>query len=116
MKRLFFCFCAMALLSVGCAMPKPMYYWGNYPHTLYAYKKAPSDATLQKHKEELIKIIEKSKELEIRVPPGVYGEYGFILVKTGDKEGALKYFGLEQQTYPESKIFIDKMKSFFIKE
>jgi hypothetical protein len=115
MKKLIFCVCAMALIIIGCALPKPMYYWGNYPHTLYAYKKAPSEATLQKHKQEILKIIQKSKELEIRVPPGVYGEYGFILAKSGDKDGALKYFELEQQTYPESKVFINVMKSFLVK-
>ena len=115
MKKMFIIFALSGLLGIGCAAQKPMYYWGNYSNTLYQYKKAPSDSTLQKHKEEIAVIIQKSKEIDVNVPPGIYGEYGFILLKTGDKAEAIKYFDLEEHTYPESRVFIEKIKSYLVK-
>jgi hypothetical protein len=96
---------------VGCATQKPMYFWGNYSSSLYAYKKTPNEENLLKHKKELLKIIEESKARGLRVPPGVYCEYGYILMKEGKNEEALKYYELEEQTYPESTIFIQHLKS-----
>lgn len=116
MRRICFILVLLGFLGIACAPPKPLYYWGNYSNTLYKYKKTPNDSNLQKHKEELVKIIKKSRELGINVPPGVSAEYGFILLKTGSKEEAIKYFDLEQQTYPESKTFMEKLKSFLIKD
>jgi hypothetical protein len=109
MKKLFL-IGGVLLLIYGCAPPKPLYYWGNYSSTLYAVKKNPNAETAQKHKEELSTIFMKAKENDLSVPPGVYAEYGFILVKTGFQEEADKYFDLEKQVYPESAYFIEKIK------
>ena len=96
--------------------PKPTYYWENYSSSLYKLKKTPNDENLQKHKETLVKIIEKSNKNNSRVPPGVYCEYGYILLKEGKTEEGLKYFSMEEQTYPESKIFIQRLKAKVVKE
>ncbi|MCK5426774.1 MAG: DUF4810 domain-containing protein [Thermodesulfovibrionia bacterium] len=96
---------------LGCATQKPMYFWGNYSSSLYGYKKTPNEENLLKHKQELLQIIEKSKARGLRVPPGVYCEYGYILMKEGKNKEALQYYDLEEQTYPESKIFIQNLKS-----
>lgn len=102
---LFVCFFA------GCATQKPMYSWGDYSSSLYHFKKEPNDENLQKHKQVLVTIIEDSKENGLRVPPGVYCEYGYILVKEKKNDEALKYFDMEEQTYPESTVFIQRLKS-----
>lgn len=94
--------------SIGCA-PKQMYYWGNYSDTLYAYKKNSNDETLLKHMQELNKIVEKSNKRNNRVPPGVYGELGYLYLKTNKTKEAIEYFKLEKQLYPESTILMDRL-------
>lgn len=105
------------IIFAGCvAQPKPMYFWGNYSSSLYAYKKLPNDETLKAHKSALINIMEQSQKQGLRVPPGVYSEYGYILMKEGKNNEALKYFELEEQTYPESKVFVERLKSQLVKD
>jgi hypothetical protein len=96
---------------VGCATQKPMYSWGDYSHSLYSYKQMPNDENIHKHKQVLYEIIEKSNSKGIRVPPGVYCEYGYIAMKEGKYKEASRYFDLEEQTYPESKVFVQKLKA-----
>ena len=78
-----------------------MYYWGNYPNTYYKQIKKADDNALENHKTELENIITRSGEMDIRVPPGVYAELGFIIMQE-DAEKATQYFQLEIETYPES--------------
>lgn len=109
MKKIYIILIMASYFFTGCAA-KPIYYWGNYSSSLYKFKKTPNDKTLKAHKLVLVKIIEKSNETGRRVPPGVYCEYGYILMKEGKTENALKYYELEEQTYPESKVFIQQLK------
>lgn len=109
MKKLYFLI-LMSFLISSCA--PQLYNWKQYPSTLYAYKKDPSDEKLQNHKEMLLAIIESSNENVLRVPPGVYCECGFILLREGKKEEAIKFFDLEAKTYPESGVFIQNLKSY----
>ena len=112
MKKIYIlCLIMVSYLFIGCATQKPMYYWGNYSSSLYSYKKLPNEKNLQKHKQVLFEIIEKSNAKGVRVPPGVYCEYGYIFMKEGKNKEALKYFELEEQTYPESKLFIQNLKN-----
>jgi hypothetical protein len=101
----------------GCTTPqnKPTYVWQNYSSSLYNLKKTPSDANLKNHKDVLFAIMEESKKENCRVPPGVYCEYGYLLLKEGQKEEAMHYFDLEEKTYPESKIFIQNLKAYATK-
>jgi hypothetical protein len=103
----------ISISLVGCATTqnRPEYAWQNYSSSLYASKKAPTDESLKNHKESLLSIMEESKTKNYRVPPGVCCEYGYILLKEGKKEEALKYFDLEEQTYPESRVFIQNLKT-----
>lgn len=112
MNKIFLiCLILACYFFIGCATNKPMYYWGDYSHSLYDYKKLSNDENIQKHKQALYEIIEQSNSKGLRVPPGVYCEYGYIFMKEGKNKEALKYFELEEQTYPESKVFVQKLKS-----
>ena len=44
-------------------------------------------------------------------PPGLYAEYGLLLLQSGEKEQARHYFQLEKTTWPESSKFMDHMIS-----
>lgn len=97
----------------GCALSPTIsqsgYYWGNYSHTLYDYKKSPDDKTRTTHIAELNSIIQKSKELNLKVPPGIYAELGMYTIEDGNQAKANEYFNLEIGTYPESKAMINQI-------
>ena len=92
----------------GCVTrPKPpIYYYGAYPQTLYKFKKDPSPASSAKHQASLEAVIKVSKEKNLRVPPGIYCEYGYLLWQKGQHSDAETQFNLEMQTYPESVVFV----------
>ena len=105
---------AFTLFFTGCqqAVQPPLYSWGNYVQSSSDYgMKGHEKEVLEKHLEELNKIITQSNSEDRRVAPGIYAEYAQILFETNKKEEAKKYFLLEKQTYPESSIFIDRVLS-----
>ncbi len=96
---------ALSFLS-GCAGMKshpPRLYWGNYSESLYEYKKSPSPATLNSHKETLQDIIETSNNYGILPPPGVSAELGKIYIEAGDKNKGIEFINKEATDYPESR-------------
>lgn len=101
---LIFCF-----FMVGCSTGPKMYYFGNYSETLYQHEKNQTDATLANHKEELQRVIDKSKRINLPVPPGIYAELGYIKLKENRKEEAIVLFTSEAAIYPESKYFMDRL-------
>ena len=85
------------------------YYWGKYSSTLYNYTKDPSDETMAAHVEELEEIIAESAERELRVPPGVHAELGYIRAKQGDDSAAMAHYESEMALYPESRLFLERI-------
>ena len=95
------------LIVAGCVQNTSMYYWGNYSNTLYAYKKNPSQETLQTHINMLDKIINTSNRYGKRVPPGIYAELA-LMKKTLDPDANVsELLLLEKQTYPEAGKFME---------
>jgi hypothetical protein len=103
-------FASICFLTVGCAPQPKMYYWGNYSRSLYYCKKDQSEEILLKHKQELENIIETSKTMSLRIPPGVCAELGYIYFKQNNETLALQYFDMEESIYPESKILMTRYK------
>lgn len=102
----------LATLAVltGCQTVTPAgYYWGDYSKTLYTYTKAPSDETLAKHTAELERIIEVSKNRNLRVPPGIHAELGYIKARRGENALAMAHYQSEMQQYPESRLFLERL-------
>lgn len=87
------------LLLAGCSNNKTLYEWSNYPSSLLSYYKSPGE--LAEFEKKLAAIIEKG-EASGRVPPGMYAEYGYVLLESGNATEALVYFGRERDRWPES--------------
>jgi len=107
---------SIALISLvwlaGCAtiqVSQSGFYWGSYSHTLYDFKNTPSDETRAKHIAELNAIIQKSNELNLKVPPGIYAELGLYTLEDGKEDMANKLFNHELGIYPESKAMINQI-------
>ena len=74
-------------------------------------KKNPDVKYREAHKEELLEIMKKSETKKLKVPPGVYCEFGYLMYQDGNTDEALEYIELEEKTYPESIIFTQRLKT-----
>lgn len=101
---------ALALLT-GCSPSKGIFYWGDYSSTLYDFKKEPSETTQKAHEKELLRVMKVSGEKNTKVPPGVNAEYGYILLRAGNETDGMAYLDKETALYPESAVFITRLKS-----
>jgi len=98
-------------IAPGCAPTATTFYWGDYSSTLYDLKKNPGDKTLDAHTKQLLLIIAESGKRNKPVPPGVYAEYGYILLKGGKEADGMEYLDKEAALYPESVVFVQRIKS-----
>lgn len=96
---------ALFFACVACKPPQ-IYEWGNYEGALYGLMKDP--AKLEKYGQSLQKQI-KDGEASGKVPPGIYAEYGYVLMASNQPKEAAHYFEKEKQRWPESTRFMDKM-------
>lgn len=107
MKKIFFALLVtLALTSCGTTA---LYNWNKYEDASYLYYKQQTPEST----EALLKAYEKMMERPIGsrkvVPPGVYAEYGYLLVKAGKQSEGLEFLNKEVQTYPEAKVFIERI-------
>jgi hypothetical protein len=108
MKKIVFLIIPVFLVA-SCTSHKPLYSWKKYDISSYNYIKNNNEKSTQ----ELIKnyeaIISKQNGTRKVVPPGIYADYGFILLQAGKTEEGNSMLEKEITLYPESKIFIDRI-------
>ena len=97
-----------ALLALtACAVPQKKYEWGTYEQSLYEYYKAPANAVaLAASIEATIAGAEKAGR---PVPPGMYAEYGYLLLQQGRSQDAAGFFTKEKARWPESATLMSRM-------
>lgn len=108
MKKII-CISFTAFLLASCTTEKPLYSWDKYETTSYNYLKNSNEKSTQELIETYQKIIEKQRGSRGVVPPGVYADYGFILLQANKMEEGKALLLKEIALYPESKIFIDRI-------
>lgn len=97
---------AAPIILSGCVAP-PKYTWGNYDRSLYSYYKDPTKS--QEHMAEIQSIIQAAEKTQAKVAPGIYAEYGYLLMQAGKTDDALSMFKKEKENWPESIQFMDSM-------
>lgn len=97
---------ALALASTIACTPPSLYDWGNYEGSLYQLMKDPT--SLDQYGATLNRQITRA-EVDGKVPPGIYAEYGYFLVTTHKPQEAVAWFQKEKAKWPESRILMDKM-------
>ena len=97
-------------LLCGCTS-NTLYEWGNYDQWLYEnYKKPKNDEELYVDLTELITEYESRKNPAMKpMAPGLYAEYGFLLMRRGENERAIEYYNKEKALWPEAAVFMDSM-------
>lgn len=98
---------ASLLLLGGCATQHQHYDWGNYESSLYVYYKNPASAA--RLVQALQGLIATSNQTGRPVAPGIYAEYGYLLLQEGKSQDAIAAFRQEESHWPESKVFMDQM-------
>jgi hypothetical protein len=96
------------MFLAGCVTKHPDHYtWGNYDGSLYAYYKNPENSAA--YMASLSKIVAEADTSKKTLAPGLYAEYGFMLLQQKKTDEAIVYFNKEKQTWPESGYFMDGM-------
>jgi len=103
-----------ALFFTSCSAPKKLLYsWENYDSTSYTYLKKGDEKSAENLIKSYQQIIKKQDGTRKTVPPGIYADYGFILLQTGKIEEGKEMLKKEISLYPESEIFIDRILKMF---
>ena len=102
--------CLGMLMFTGCTSPH-LYEWGNYDQWLYEnYENPKNDEELYVDLTALITEYEGRKNPQTKpMAPGLYAEYGFLLMRRGENSQAIKYYNKEKALWPESAVFMDSM-------
>jgi len=93
-------------LLIGCAAPKCK--WVDAGNPTFKYIKTQTDESLRA----LIEVYKKNDDLIAKKPKlcaagaGFYGEYGFLLMQSGQNPEGRELMRKEIQLYPESKTFM----------
>lgn len=108
MKKIIYTFFSAVLLT-SCTANQNLYSWSNYEDASYTHLKNSTDESARELIKNYQKIIEKQKGTRQSVPPGIYADYGFILLQMNKTEEGKTMLQKEIESYPESKIFIDRI-------
>jgi hypothetical protein len=94
---------------------RTIYYWSDYSDKLYKFKKTTTDTTKAQYKRTLLDIISNANTRGKKIPPGICAEYGFILLQDGQQSEGLQYMDKETALYPESTVFVTRIKNEVMK-
>lgn len=111
MKVLFYAAAGLLLLT-ACGTESSiahLYNWQNYESATYAYYKQQTPESEKQLLDMYKALIDSPGGLRKQVPPGVHAEYGYLLWRGGKQEEGMQLMKMEQQLYPESKPFIDRL-------
>lgn len=105
-------FISLVSFFASCA-PSNLYYWGKYDQATYQFNKTQTEESrvkLLSTYEDIIK--NKAKSLSKEVPPGIYADYGYLLIQDGQIAKGKEMLEKELSIYPESK----KMVEYILKK
>jgi len=115
MKKKFLFMGLVATLCLTSCATKTLYSWENYDDTSYKYLKNSDEKSTQALIKTYQKLIEKQTGTRQTVPPGIYADYGFILLQANKTEEGKAMLQKEIDLYPESKVFIERILKMFEK-
>ncbi|HCF78090.1 MAG: DUF4810 domain-containing protein [Glaciecola sp.] len=99
---------SLVLLLAGCGAtaPPPLYYYGDYPTTVYQFFKSDETSTAEQI-EKMVLVIAKSTDNDQHVAPGVHAHLGMLYFESGNPTEGEFHFRQEKTLFPESSQFID---------
>jgi len=95
------------LAGLSACVPPTMYHWNGYDSALYRHYQAPAER--EDFVVALRTTILDAEQRGLKVPPGLYAEYGYALLEEGKPGEAVSWFQKEKSKWPESAMLMDKM-------
>ena len=108
MKKVVIISLSLFFLS-SCVSQKPLYTYGKYESASYNYLKNSDEKSTQELLATYKSIIQKQDGTRGVVPPGIYADYGFMLLKANKTKEGKEMLLKEVALYPESKVFVDRI-------
>ncbi|MDE5837356.1 MAG: DUF4810 domain-containing protein [Paramuribaculum sp.] len=100
----------IALMGItSCSSQKSLYSWYGYEDAAYQNNKKQTEKTEENFVKQISKVMEKQTGTRHIVPPGIFAEYGYFLIKKGKVQEGTAILRKEIETYPESQIFITRI-------
>ncbi|MES2018100.1 MAG: DUF4810 domain-containing protein [Pseudomonadota bacterium] len=98
---------AALFLSACVTAPPAKYEWGQYEQLMYNYYKKPD--SVKELMESMATTIRQAEAQQRSIGPGMYAEYGYLLMLQGKNQDAVDNFEKEKRRWPESAQLMDKM-------
>ncbi|HOT15516.1 MAG TPA: DUF4810 domain-containing protein [Bacteroidales bacterium] len=98
-----------ALLMASCTVENQLYSWYAYDEASYNFLKNNDEKSRQELIENYQQIIEKQRGTRKVPPPGIYADYGFLLLQANKTVEGKALLEKEIALYPESKVFIERI-------
>lgn len=96
--------CILLFMLGSCS--SSYYAWYDYDEQSYQYNKVEDQQARQNLMKTYNKMIRKPNGTLKKVPPGVYADYGYLLLVENKTEEGIKMLKKEIELYPASKPFI----------
>ena len=96
----------LCLVGVSACATPPMFEYGSYESSLYAYYKKPE--MRERFRTSLETAIEKGEATD-RLAPGMFAELGYLHLQDGDEQTAVAMFEREAAAFPESRPFMNSI-------
>jgi len=97
------------VFALGCSGRKNLYDWGSYDASIAAMYSDPAKYILDEDIERLGLEIQKTEPS--RIPPGKAAHVGLLYSLKGMNSDASRYFEMEKQNFPDSKVLMDRLIS-----
>lgn len=103
-------FAAASFGTGGCSTPpSDRYYWGSYEACVGGACLDPRPELLQEGIRRLSHDVEKARARGLPVPPGEHAFLGYLHALSGDPAAAAIEYAAEEELYPESHGFVDRL-------
>jgi hypothetical protein len=96
-------------LAAGCVQRTTLYDWGTYQESLYELWCEPGSATPAETLERLTEELTAARAAGRVPPPGLQAHLGYLQLIAGNGGAAVSWFQEEEETYPESAVFMDRL-------
>lgn len=105
---------AFVMLTMSCAATQ-LYSWYDYQDDYYHYLKNADEDSQKELAKTYEEIINKQREIRGVVPPGIYADYGWLLLEQNKVEEGKAMLAKEVELYPESAVFVGSILKRFEK-
>lgn len=95
------------LLTLFACTPQRYLYYGDSSYSYYKAVKKADQRSVDNYKASLEKVFQKSSDLGLPVPPGLYCDYALLLLAEENRSGAKDFFLKEKAAWSESAVLVD---------